>query len=205
MNCRTFFQNSRTSGKSHHHHSWTATLWVWKHCSGTMFPKRLLIKGVLRWSTKRVPGLEILTCKRKIWGAWLCQVWRNIGKGETWLRHRRTHMVCPASTATSWIWMLRQEEEECTNTKGRSSAVTQVSTSVSSPSELLTEEEMGRQHQGMDRPEVRQVPEGSEEQGKMEKIGCKIICGAPVTLTVKGLMLMMCQWSLCLSGAGCGG
>ena len=30
------------------------------------------------------------------------------------------------------------------------------------------EEEVGRQHQGMDRPEVRQVLEGSGEQGKME-------------------------------------
>ena len=49
-----------------------------------------------------------------------------------------------------------------------------------------TEEEVGRQHQGMDRPEVRQVPEGSEEQRKMEKTGCKIICGAPMTLVVKG-------------------
>ena len=47
-----------------------------------------------------------------------------------------------------------------------------------------TEEEMGRQHQGMDRPGVRQVPEGSGEQGKMEDIGCKIICGAPTTLAV---------------------
>ena len=28
------------------------------------------------------------------------------------------------------------------------------------------EEEVGRQHQGMDRPGVRQVPEGSGEQGK---------------------------------------
>ena len=44
----------------------------------------------------------------------------------------------------------------------------------------------GRQHQGMDRPGVRQVPEGSGEHGKMEKTGCKIICGAPMTLMVKG-------------------
>ena len=29
-----------------------------------------------------------------------------------------------------------------------------------------TEEEVGRQHEGMDRPGVRQVPEGSGEQGK---------------------------------------
>ena len=51
-----------------------------------------------------------------------------------------------------------------------------------------TEGEVGRQHQGMDRPGVRQVPlqEGSGEQGKMEETGCKIICGAPTTLAVKG-------------------
>ena len=54
-----------------------------------------------------------------------------------------------------------------------------------------TKEEVGRQHPGMDRPGVRQVPEGSREQGKMEKTGCKIICGAPATLAVKELMMMM--------------
>ena len=54
-----------------------------------------------------------------------------------------------------------------------------------------TEEEVGRQHQGMDRPGVRQVPEGSREQGKMEKTGCRIICGDPTTLAVKGVMMMM--------------
>ena len=43
----------------------------------------------------------------------------------------------------------------------------------------------------LDRPGVRQVPEGSGEQEKMEKTGCKIICGAPTTLAVKGLMMMM--------------
>ena len=52
----------------------------------------------------------------------------------------------------------------------------------------LTEEEVGRQCQGMDRPGVRQVPEGSGEQGKLEETGCEIICGAPTTLTVKGQM-----------------
>ena len=50
---------------------------------------------------------------------------------------------------------------------------------------------MGRQHQGMDRPGVRQVPEDSGKQGKMEKTGCKIFRGAPTTLAVKGLMMMM--------------
>ena len=54
-----------------------------------------------------------------------------------------------------------------------------------------TEEEVGRQHQGMDRPGVRRVTEGSGEQGKMEGTGCEIICGAPTTLAVKGQMMMM--------------
>ena len=49
-----------------------------------------------------------------------------------------------------------------------------------------TEGEVGRQHQGMDRPGVCQVPEGSGEQRKMEETGCEIICGAPTTLVVKG-------------------
>ena len=48
-----------------------------------------------------------------------------------------------------------------------------------------TEEEVGRQHQGMDKPGVREVPVGSGEQGKIEETGCKIICGAPTTLAVK--------------------
>ena len=41
-------------------------------------------------------------------------------------------------------------------------------------------------NKGMDRPGVRQVPEGSGEQGKMEKTGCEIICGAQTTLAVNG-------------------
>ena len=49
-----------------------------------------------------------------------------------------------------------------------------------------TEEEVGRQHQGMDRPGLRQVPEDSGKQGKMEETGCEITCGAPVTLTIRG-------------------
>ena len=48
-----------------------------------------------------------------------------------------------------------------------------------------TEEEVGRQYQGMGRPGVRQVPEGSEGQGRTEEIGCEVICGAPTTLVVK--------------------
>ena len=54
-----------------------------------------------------------------------------------------------------------------------------------------TEEEVGRQHHGMDRPGVRQVPDCSGVQGEMEKKGCKITCGAPTTLAVKALMMMM--------------
>ena len=48
-----------------------------------------------------------------------------------------------------------------------------------------TETEVGRQHQGMDRPGVLQVPKSSGEQRKMEESGCKVICGAPTTLAVK--------------------
>ena len=39
-----------------------------------------------------------------------------------------------------------------------------------------TEKKVGRQHQGMDRPGVRQVPEGSGEQRKMEATGCEVSC-----------------------------
>ena len=43
----------------------------------------------------------------------------------------------------------------------------------------------------MDRPGVRQVPVGSAEQRKMEETGCEIICGAPTTLAVMGLVMTM--------------
>ena len=42
----------------------------------------------------------------------------------------------------------------------------------------------------MDRSGVCQVPKGSGEQGKIEKTGCKIICGAPTTHVVMGLMMI---------------
>ena len=51
-----------------------------------------------------------------------------------------------------------------------------------------TEKEVGGQHQGMNRPGDRQVPEGRGERGKMVETGCEIICGAPTTLAVKGKM-----------------
>ena len=47
-----------------------------------------------------------------------------------------------------------------------------------------TEEELGRQHQGMDKPGVRQVPEGRGELGEMEETDYEIICGAPTTLAL---------------------
>ena len=52
-----------------------------------------------------------------------------------------------------------------------------------------TEEEVGRQHQGMDRSGVRQAQDGSGEQGKIENTACEIICGGPTTLVVKGYMM----------------
>ena len=64
----------------------------------------------------------------------------------------------------------------------------QINTDVSHtmPTIRQREEEVGKQHQGMDRPGVRQVPEDSGEQRKMEETGCEITCGAPTTLAVKG-------------------
>ena len=66
---------------------------------------------------------------------------------------------------------------------------------------------MGRQHQRMDRPEVRQVQEGSGEQGKMEKkkekkTCCTIICGALTTLVVKGSMMMMMMMMMMMNSVG---
>ena len=45
-----------------------------------------------------------------------------------------------------------------------------------------------REWTGLD---VRQIPEGNGEHGKMEVTGCEIICGAPTTIAVKGQMMMM--------------
>ena len=50
---------------------------------------------------------------------------------------------------------------------------------------------MGRQHQGMDWLGVRQVPEGSGDQRKMEETGCEVVCGASTTLEVKEQVMMM--------------
>ena len=49
-----------------------------------------------------------------------------------------------------------------------------------------TEEEVGRQHQGTDRPGDRQVPEGSGKERKKEETGFEDFCGALTTLAVKG-------------------
>ena len=48
---------------------------------------------------------------------------------------------------------------------------------------------MERQHQGMDRPRHRQVPEGSGKHGKMEETGWEVICGAQTILAVKEQMM----------------
>ena len=66
-----------------------------------------------------------------------------------------------------------------------------------------TEEEVGRQHQEMNRPGVRQVPESFGEQGEMEETDREIISGAPTTLAIKKLMMMMmtksCQHEVFIS------
>ena len=51
----------------------------------------------------------------------------------------------------------------------------------------------------MDRPGVWQVSKGCGKQGKMEKTGFEIICGAPKTLVVKGWMMKMMMMTAPLS------
>ena len=48
-----------------------------------------------------------------------------------------------------------------------------------------TEKQVWRQHQGMDKPGVRQVPGGSRERRKIEET-CEVICGGPTTPAAKG-------------------
>ena len=55
----------------------------------------------------------------------------------------------------------------------------------------VSEEEMGRQHQGTVWPGVHQVLVGSGELGTTEESGCEIICGAQTNLAVMGYMMMM--------------
>ena len=64
-----------------------------------------------------------------------------------------------------------------------------------------TKEEVGRQHQGSYLLITRSSasPRGQWRTGKMEKTGCKIICGAQTTLAIKGLMMMMITTLQCQS------
>ena len=49
-----------------------------------------------------------------------------------------------------------------------------------------TVEEVGRQHQGMDRCGVAKSQRAVENREEMEETVCEIICGAPTTLAIKG-------------------
>ena len=55
-----------------------------------------------------------------------------------------------------------------------------------SKKERKTEEEMGRQHQGMDRNGVLRFLEGSGRQRRMERYCCNVICGTPTTSEFNG-------------------
>ena len=48
----------------------------------------------------------------------------------------------------------------------------------------------------MERPGVRQVPEGNREQENMEETGCEVICGARTTPAFKGQVKMKDQVQL---------
>ena len=53
-----------------------------------------------------------------------------------------------------------------------------------------TEEEVGRQHQEVDRPGVRRVPEGIGEQSNVGETCCEVICGAPMIPVVWEKMMV---------------
>ena len=63
-----------------------------------------------------------------------------------------------------------------------------------------TKKAVGRQHPRMDNAGVWQVPEGSGEQGKLEKTGCKIISGIHGNSHGEGVddddIINMCVWDL---------
>ena len=66
---------------------------------------------------------------------------------------------------------------------------------------LVTNNERGKKTRRTKEEVGRQVwssasPRGQWRTGKMEKTGCKIICGAPTTLAVKGLMMTMKEMKL---------
>ena len=82
----------------------------------------------------------------------------------------------PAGNRTSWtcLSLVRSSQNHLAKHSERGKKTRQ------------TEEEVGRQHQGMDRPGIRRAQEGTGEQRKMGESGFEIICGAPTTLAVKG-------------------
>ena len=53
-----------------------------------------------------------------------------------------------------------------------------------------TAEDVGGQHQRVDRPGLLRDTKGGRRQAEVEISGCEVIGGAPTTLRVKGLMMM---------------
>ena len=53
------------------------------------------------------------------------------------------------------------------------------------------EEEVGGQQQRVDRPGLLRGTKGGRRQAEVETAGYEVIGGAPTTLWVKGLMMMM--------------
>ena len=54
-----------------------------------------------------------------------------------------------------------------------------------------TAEDVGGQHQRVDRPRLLRDTKGGRRQEEVETSGFKVIGGAPTTLQVTGLMIMM--------------
>ena len=97
---------------------------------------------------------------------------------EAAMRYAETHKVCmTVESQTEVVWTCLSFIRSDQNHLARHSEMGK---------KKQTEKEVGRQHQGMGRQGVHQVPEGSGELREMEETGCEVICGAPTTPALKG-------------------
>ena len=87
------------------------------------------------------------------------------GREEGEVREVHTRLVINGCTTSAVVWtgfsFIRSGQNHLARHSEREKKTGQ------------TEDKVGRQHQGMDRPGVWKVPQGSGEQGKMEKNDCK--------------------------------
>ena len=138
-------------------------------CAICVYPKK-------RPMTASVPSVQALS--RHLSGP-LCDEWRGTYGGHRLFAWRKL-LAYRKQTRTAVVWTYFPFITSSQNHFARHNE--------GGKKTRQTEEEVGRQYQGMDRPAVHQVSEGSGEQKKKtEKTGCEINCGAPTSLAFKGL------------------